>query len=272
MSPAVAEVVPSGTPFAVAAAQALPLPPPGASAGWPLAAQLPPGSETLPDSASVRLLKMYGRVFCAHVSEAARRLDLYRIFTDTVVLQHSYELPSSRLLRLSVVDNVLVAHQPAGGAALLIDVCADDATPLVAPHAVGHLAPLRRPRQLEQERQQQAAYQFQRQSRSGLPATTPAARRDSGERGASSSSAQPPPSPAGLALAAALPPPTAWSVMDEEEGSLLPHTSWAYHLPNLIVDPHNQVQLSFPWKCSPLSVSLPSVASSVCYAFSMSTR
>ena len=35
----------------------------------------------------IRLLKMYGRVYCAHLNTRAHKLELYRFYTDTVMLQ-----------------------------------------------------------------------------------------------------------------------------------------------------------------------------------------
>jgi len=43
------------------------------------------------------LLKMYGRVYLAHVDAAACRLELYRFYTDTVILEHVVELFSPQV-------------------------------------------------------------------------------------------------------------------------------------------------------------------------------
>ncbi len=136
------------------------------------------------------------------------------MFTDTVVLQNSYQLPHEAM-QLSVVDNVIVAHDAASGSALLIDVCADANRPLTALRPLGHLTPLRRPRQLEAERLQQ---QLQRQARAAAGAA--------GVLGAAGG---------------AVPPPTAWSCVDEE-GQLRPHEEWQFQLPNLVVDLKSQVR------------------------------
>ena len=44
-----------------------------------------------------RLIKAYGRVYCAYVNAAASRLELYRFFTDTISLQQQYELSSTEV-------------------------------------------------------------------------------------------------------------------------------------------------------------------------------
>jgi hypothetical protein len=43
------------------------------------------------------LLKMYGRVYLAHADTASNRLELYRFYTDTIILQHVYELVSPKV-------------------------------------------------------------------------------------------------------------------------------------------------------------------------------
>jgi hypothetical protein len=43
------------------------------------------------------LLKMYGRVYLAHADVVGNRLELYRFYTDTIILQHVYELVSPKV-------------------------------------------------------------------------------------------------------------------------------------------------------------------------------
>lgn len=50
------------------------------------------------------LLKMYGRVYLAHADAAASRLELYRFYTDTIILQHVYELVSPKVRATSIPD------------------------------------------------------------------------------------------------------------------------------------------------------------------------
>ncbi|KAG2484707.1 hypothetical protein HYH03_016535 [Edaphochlamys debaryana] len=100
----------------------------------------------------LRLIKVYGRVYCAHINRRALKLELYRFYTDTVVLQHTYELFSPHV-DIAVVDSVIVlvartAATGAGGAAasgsgtsgggggmvaLLYDVAAPTAQPIANP-------------------------------------------------------------------------------------------------------------------------------------------
>ncbi len=105
-----------------------------------------------------------------------------------------------------------------------MDVCADALSPLGAPRALGHLAPLRRPRQLDQERLQQ---QLARQARAAAAMGAGGVLGGGGARGG----------------VAALPPPVAWSVVDEEGHLQGPQgvAQWQVHLPNLVVDLKAQV-------------------------------
>lgn len=80
----------------------------------------------------VRLIKLYGRVYCAYINRELSRLELYRFFTDTVPLQHSYEV-FSPFIDISQVDNVLVVHHLDSAVAMLLDVMADTHQPLAAP-------------------------------------------------------------------------------------------------------------------------------------------
>eukprot|EP00798_Chlamydomonas_sp_ICE-L_P005340 gene5340-12935_t len=89
----------------------------------------------------MRLLKMYGRVYCAYINKAQSRVELYRFFTDTVVLQHSYEI-FSKTVELSVIDNVLVIHHMDSAVALLFDVSAGTPEPISMPLPLGLLPPM----------------------------------------------------------------------------------------------------------------------------------
>ncbi|EFJ40813.1 hypothetical protein VOLCADRAFT_99285 [Volvox carteri f. nagariensis] len=121
-------------------------------AGSPVAAAAvatPPARVT---ADSLRLLKVYGRVYCAHMNRRALRLELYRFYTDTVVLQHTYELFSPNV-DLAVVDSVIIvvaaaaaaqgtdsggaaapaAAAPQSGVAMLFDVAATTFQPIANP-------------------------------------------------------------------------------------------------------------------------------------------
>ncbi|PNW79878.1 hypothetical protein CHLRE_08g370250v5 [Chlamydomonas reinhardtii] len=65
---------------------------------------------------NLRLIKVYGRVYCVHINRRSLKLELYRFYTDTVVLQYTYELFSPHV-DVAVVDSVIVvvAQQPPAG-------------------------------------------------------------------------------------------------------------------------------------------------------------
>ena len=46
---------------------------------------------------NVWLLKMYQRVYLAFASPISSRLELYRFYTDTIILQHMYDLVSPKV-------------------------------------------------------------------------------------------------------------------------------------------------------------------------------
>jgi hypothetical protein len=46
---------------------------------------------------------MYGRVYLAHADAAHNRLELYRFYTDTIILQHVYELVSPKVRPVMVL-------------------------------------------------------------------------------------------------------------------------------------------------------------------------
>jgi hypothetical protein len=46
---------------------------------------------------NVWLLKLYQRVYLAHVSPLSQQLELYRFYTDTLILQHLYDLVMPRV-------------------------------------------------------------------------------------------------------------------------------------------------------------------------------
>ena len=57
----------------------------------------PPHKQLNPDQ--IFLLKMYGRVYLAHIdsSSSNSRLELYRFYTDTIILEHVLELFSTQV-------------------------------------------------------------------------------------------------------------------------------------------------------------------------------
>jgi hypothetical protein len=92
------------------------------------------------------LLRLYGRVYCAHLDREALKLELWRFYTDQVQLQHTYELYAADV-QLSTVDNVLLVHHPDTQVVALLDVCAPTQLPIanplppaLLPQAAGSLA------------------------------------------------------------------------------------------------------------------------------------
>jgi len=85
---------------------------------------------------SVRLLAIYGRLFCAHVDVEAQALVLYRFYRDALLRQHTYPLPSSAIA-MSVIDNALVLHTLDSGVALVLDILSASTHPLASPLPLG---------------------------------------------------------------------------------------------------------------------------------------
>ncbi|GIL90690.1 hypothetical protein Vretimale_15774 [Volvox reticuliferus] len=129
-----------------AAASALALMGPAAAgaaalvAGSPAAAAAVATPPARVSADSLRLLKVYGRVYCAHINRRSLKLELYRFYTDTVVLQHTYELFSPHV-DLAVIDSVIVVHcgtdaiaaAPLSDVAMLFDVVAPTLQPIANP-------------------------------------------------------------------------------------------------------------------------------------------
>mmetsp|Transcript_14673 Transcript_14673/g.41266 ORF Transcript_14673/g.41266 Transcript_14673/m.41266 type:complete len:671 (+) Transcript_14673:570-2582(+) len=69
----------------------------------------------------VRLLTLYGRVYCCHMDPDGACLSLYRFYKDAVVLQHEVELIGGPV-ELSSYDNLLLVHHLHTGVVLIVDV------------------------------------------------------------------------------------------------------------------------------------------------------
>jgi len=69
----------------------------------------------------VRLLTLYGRVYCCHMDPDGARLTFYRFYRDAVVLQHEVELIGGPV-ELSTYDNLVLVHHLQTGVVLLVDV------------------------------------------------------------------------------------------------------------------------------------------------------
>ena len=88
----------------------------------------------------VRLLAVYGRLFCAHIDRETKTLVLYRFYRDALLRQHSFPLPSASVA-LSVIDNSVVLHTLDSGVALVLDVLSASTHPLASPLPLGGIPP-----------------------------------------------------------------------------------------------------------------------------------
>eukprot|EP00873_Tetraselmis_striata_P041404 jgi/Tetstr1/461668/TSEL_006768.t1 len=73
------------------------------------------------ESNQVRLLTLYGRVYCCHMDPDGARLSLYRFYKDAVILQHEVELIGGPV-ELNGYDNLLLVHHLETGVVLIVDV------------------------------------------------------------------------------------------------------------------------------------------------------
>ena len=103
------------------------LPPFQIAASTPGATPAPPAASRL-DPKAVKLLALYGRAYAAFLDRPGRRLLLYRLFRDAVVLAHSYAAGAPDF-ELGVADHLLLVHQPAARRVLLLDVAAPAGSP-----------------------------------------------------------------------------------------------------------------------------------------------
>jgi hypothetical protein len=88
------------------------------------------------DRGDVKLLTMYGRIYCAHVDKAAGQLMLYRFYRDALIHQHTFPLYSQRVA-LSAVDHALLVHNLDSGVVLVQDVLSSSKHPLASPLPLG---------------------------------------------------------------------------------------------------------------------------------------
>lgn len=80
----------------------------------------------------VRIVTVYGRIYCLQVDRVAMLLHSYRFYRDAVIQQGSLPIYSSKIA-ISVVDNVLLIHQVDAKVIILYDIFADSRTPVSAP-------------------------------------------------------------------------------------------------------------------------------------------
>lgn len=99
--------------------------------------ELPPSAQNTQHT-DVRLLAVYGRLFCAHVDAEKCTLVLYRFYRDALLRQHSFPIPSARVA-LAIVDNTLVIFTLDTGRALILDVLSGSVQPLSLPLPLGLL-------------------------------------------------------------------------------------------------------------------------------------
>ena len=79
------------------------------------------GRATVVDAGDVQLLRIHGRMYCAHIDRFSALLFLHRFYRDALIQQHTLPLYSSRV-ELSVVDHALLIHNLDAGV-VLVQVC-----------------------------------------------------------------------------------------------------------------------------------------------------
>jgi hypothetical protein len=214
----------------------------------------------------VRLLKLYGRVYTAHINTPYKQLELYRFYTDSVVLQHVYPLHSQQV-DLLVVDNVLVVVHLDTGMAMLVDVYTDSTTsPLSrALQHLGLLVAVPHQRRLDEEHRQQVQLRNllkEQQQRLKQQAQTAARQAKGGGRASSAardrSSEVQVSAPAADHSQQATATQQQPTLQEELAGYLMvvvpgpwpaTYAHWRFTLPNLIIDPSKQVQLMIIAAC-----------------------
>ncbi|GMH08220.1 hypothetical protein Nepgr_010060 [Nepenthes gracilis] len=80
----------------------------------------------------VRIITVYGRIYCLQVDRVAMLLHSYRFYRDAIVPQGSLPIYSSKI-GVSVVDNVLLVHQVDAKVVILYDLFSDSSAPISAP-------------------------------------------------------------------------------------------------------------------------------------------
>lgn len=70
------------------------------------------------DAGDVQLLRIHGRMYCAHIDRYSALLFLHRFYRDALIQEHTLPLYSSRV-ELSVVDHALLIHNLDAGVVLV---------------------------------------------------------------------------------------------------------------------------------------------------------
>jgi hypothetical protein len=206
-------------------------------------------------------------VYAAHINNPYRQLELYRFYTDSVVLQHVYALHSQQV-DLLVVDNVLVVLHLDTGMAMLVDVYSDttSTTPLArAMLPLGLLVAVPHQRRLDEEHRQQVQLrnflkEQQRLKQQALAAVCQQAGSKGGSRTGRDTAGSTPRDRSSEVQAGAGgsdqqqgtagQEPQQPTLQEELAGYLmvvvpgpwpLTYTHWRFTLPNLVVDPVKQV-------------------------------
>ena len=84
----------------------------------------------------VSLVLLYGKVYCCHADRGAKELVLYRLYRDAAVPQRRYQLYFDRVA-VSVVDNVLLVHDPDSAVTVPYDILSGSGHPVASPLALG---------------------------------------------------------------------------------------------------------------------------------------
>nr|GLL36524.1 uncharacterized protein C18orf8 [Ipomoea trifida] len=80
----------------------------------------------------VRVITVYGRIYCLQVDRVAMLLHSYRFYRDAVIPQGSFPIYSNRIA-VNVVDNVLLVHQMDAKVVIIYDLFVDSHAPVSSP-------------------------------------------------------------------------------------------------------------------------------------------
>eukprot|EP00457_Paulinella_chromatophora_P001630 gb/GEZN01001632.1/.p1 GENE.gb/GEZN01001632.1/~~gb/GEZN01001632.1/.p1 ORF type:complete len:949 (-),score=203.22 gb/GEZN01001632.1/:66-2588(-) len=92
----------------------------------------------------ISLLALYGELCCIFVHEKEGRLQVFRLRSEGMELQHIYDLHSPGRYEVSVLDNVLVVHNVQAEVSLMFDIKVPEAEPISSPLPLGLSAAARR--------------------------------------------------------------------------------------------------------------------------------
>ena len=98
--------------------------------------ELPCPGGTALRAEDVSLTLLYGKVYCCHADRVAKELVLYRLYRDAAVPRRRYQLYFDKVA-LSVVDNVLLVHDPDSAVTVPYDILSGSDHPVASPLALG---------------------------------------------------------------------------------------------------------------------------------------